>query len=82
MWIGVLVASLLPVLLPISFMHHHNQYLNCKILHGERFCSLDQMHSECEGTLVEIMSFRPRNRVETKRTKQKGLHQKSKSFCP
>ena len=34
---------------------------------GGRFCSLDQTHSECESTLVEIMSFRPRNRVKTKK---------------
>ena len=31
------------------------QYLNCKILHGVRFCSLDQKHSECESTFVEII---------------------------
>ena len=30
------------------------QYLNCKILHGECFCSLDQTHFACESTLVEI----------------------------
>ena len=46
---------------------------------GGRFCSLDQTHSECETTLVESMSFRPRNRVKTKK---KGLHRKLKSFCP
>ena len=34
---------------------------------GGRFCSLDQTHSECESTLVEIMSFRLRNRVKTKK---------------
>ena len=34
---------------------------------GGRFCSLDQTHSECETTLVESMSFRPRNRVKTKK---------------
>ena len=33
----------------------HNQYLNCKILHGGRFRSLNQTHSECEWNLVEIM---------------------------
>ena len=33
---------------------------------GIRFCSLDQTHLECESTLVEIMFFRPRNRVKTK----------------
>ena len=38
---------------------------------GGRFCSLDQTHSECESSLVEIMSFRPRNQVKTKK---KGLH--------
>ena len=43
-----------------------------------RFCSLDQTHSKCESTLVEIMSFRPRNRVTTKK---KGLLRKLKSFC-
>ena len=32
-----------------------------------RLCSLDQTHSECENTLVEIMSFRSRNRVKTKK---------------
>ena len=32
---------------------------------GGRFCSLDQAHLECESTLVEIMSFRPRNQVKT-----------------
>ena len=47
------------------------QYLNRKILLGGRFCSLDQAHSERESTLVEIMSFRPRNRVKTKK---KGHH--------
>ena len=36
---------------------------------GGRFCSLDQTHPECESTLVEIMSFRPRNRVKTKKTR-------------
>ena len=30
------------------------------------------------GTLVEILSFRPRNRIKTK----KGHHRKLKSFCP
>ena len=38
---------------------------------GGRFCSLDQTHSECESSLVEIMSFRPQNQVKTKK---KGLH--------
>ena len=38
------------------------QYLNCKILDGGRFCSLDQTHSECKSTLEEIMSFHSRNR--------------------
>ena len=32
-----------------------------------RFCSLDQTHSECERTLVEIMSYRNRNQVKTKK---------------
>ena len=39
----------------------HTQYLNCKILHGGRFCSLDQTHLACESTLVTIMQFRLRN---------------------
>ena len=46
------------------------QYLNRKILLGGRFCSLDQTHSECESTLVEIESIRPRNRVNTKKKGQ------------
>ena len=46
-----------------------SQCLNCKIFHGGRFCSLDQTHSECESAFVEIMSFRPRNRVKTKKKK-------------
>ena len=48
---------------------------------GGRFCSLDQTHSECESTLVEIMAFRSQSRVKTKKIK-KSLHRKSKSFCP
>ena len=36
-----------------------------KFCSGGRFCSLDQTHSECESTLVEVMSFCPRNRVTT-----------------
>ena len=32
---------------------------------GGRFCSLHQTQSECESFLVEIMLFRPRNRVKT-----------------
>ena len=43
---------------------------------GGRFCSLNQTHSECESTLVKIMSFRPRNQVKTKKrkiNKHKGL---------
>ena len=36
----------------------------------ERLCSLDQALSECESTLMEIMSFRPRNRVKTKKKKR------------
>ena len=59
-----------------------SQYLNCKIFHGGRFCSLDQTHSECESALMEFMSFRPRNRVKTKK---KGLHRnlglKSAGIC-
>ena len=47
---------------------------------GGRFCSLDQMHAECESTLVEIMSLRPQNQMKTK--KKKGLNRKLKSFCP
>ena len=52
-----------------------------KFCMGGRFCILDHTHSECETTLMEIMSFRFRNRVKTKKTK-KGLHRKLKSFCP
>ena len=36
-------------------------------MHGGRFCSLDQTHSECKRTLVETMSFRSRNRVKAKK---------------
>ena len=32
-----------------------------------RFCSLDQTHLECESALVEIMPFRPRNRLKNKK---------------
>ena len=32
----------------------YEQYLNCKILHGGRFRSLDQTHLACESTLVKI----------------------------
>ena len=39
---------------------------------GGLFCSLDQTHSECESTLVEIMSFRPRNRVKSKKNKKRS----------
>ena len=45
----------------------------------ERFCSLNQRHSECQSTSVEIMAFRLQNRVKTKK---KGLHRKYKSLCP
>ena len=38
---------------------------------GGRLCSLDQTHSECESTLVEVMCFRPRNRVKTKKKSPK-----------
>ena len=48
---------------------HYCQYSNSKILLGETVCSLDQTHLECESTLVEIMSSRPRNRVKTKKQK-------------
>ena len=41
-----------------------------------RFCSHDQTHSECENTLVEIKSSRPRNRVTIK-TKQKKTKRSS-----
>ena len=37
------------------------QYLNCKILRGERFCSLDQTRLACASTLVEIMYLRHRH---------------------
>ena len=40
---------------------------------GRRFCSLDQTHSECEGTLVQIMSFRPQNRVKTKKESSRKI---------
>ena len=38
-----------------------------KFCMGGRFCSLCQTHSDCESTSGEIMSFRPRNRVKTKK---------------
>ena len=44
-----------------------------------RFCSLEQTHSECRNNLKEIMQFRPRNRVKTKK---KVFTKKLKSFCP
>ena len=48
------------------------QYLNRKILLGGTLLQpWPKTHSECESTLVEIMSFRPRNRVNTKK---KGHH--------
>ena len=46
---------------------------------GGRFCSLDQTHSECESTLVEIMSFRPRNQMKTIKKKSSP---KIEEFCP
>ena len=46
---------------------------------GGRFCSFDQTHSECENTSVEVMSFRPRNRVKSKK---KRVSRKLKSLCP
>ena len=30
----------------------HIQYLNCKILHGGRFCSLDQLYKKLSGNDV------------------------------
>ena len=44
-----------------------SQHLHSKILHGGTLLQLYQTHLECESTLVEIMSFRPRNRVKTKK---------------
>ena len=41
-----------------------------KFCMGGCFCSLDQTHSECESTLVKIMSSRPRNSVTTKKEKR------------
>ena len=32
-----------------------------------RFYSLDETHSKCESTLMEIMSFCPQNQVKTKK---------------
>ena len=46
---------------------------------GGRFCSLDQTHSKCESGLVEIMSFRPRNRVKAKK---KGSSPKIEFLSP
>ena len=47
-----------------------------------RFCSVDQTHSECESTLMEIMSFRPRNQVKTKKKKKKSSPQFGTKFGP
>ena len=46
---------------------------------GGRFCSHDQTQLECESTLEEIMSFRPRNRVKTK---NKRFSPKIEEFLP
>ena len=64
----------------ISDIVQYNQYLNCQNLHGGRFCSLDQTHSEYEKHLSgNYVILYPKSSEDQNK---KGLHRKLKRFCP
>ena len=53
------------------------QYLNCKILHGGRFCSLDQLYKKFSGNDVF-----PSPKLNEDQKQEKGFRLKLKSFFP
>ena len=53
------------------------QYLNCKILHGGRFSSLDQLYKKFRGN-----NKLPSPKLNEDQKQEKGLRRKLKSFFP
>ena len=55
--------------------NHLPQYLNCKILHGVRFCSLDQLCKKFNGNDVF-----PKPKLNEEQKQEKCLRRKLNSF--